>query len=91
MANHLTIDKAGRIILPKAVRDAMNLSAGDRLEVATQGARIILQPVRAVPAMHKERGVWVFSAGEKLARSVVDQTVRELRNERHNAALDEEP
>ena len=91
MAGRLTIDKAGRIILPKTVRDEMNLSAGDTLEVATQGERITLQPVRAVPTMHKERGVWVFSAGEKLSRSVVDQTVRELRDERYRAALDEEP
>lgn len=91
MASRLTIDKAGRIILPKAVRDEMNLSAGDALDVRTQGERITLQPVRSIPAMRKERGVWVFSAGEKLSRTVVDQTVRELRDERYRASLGEEP
>jgi len=76
--------------LPKAVGDEMNLSAGDMVEIETQEERITLQPVRAVPAMHKERGVWVASAGEELSQSAIDQTVRELRDERHLTALDEE-
>ena len=43
--NHaLTIDSAGRIVLPSAVRRALNLSAGSRLRLDVVAQRIELTP-----------------------------------------------
>ncbi len=84
------LDKAGRIVLPKSLRDEMNLSAGDSLEVETHGAKLTLEPVRPLPDMQKERGVWVFRTGEKLTRDLVDQTVQQIRDARFRSALDPE-
>jgi len=86
MTGKLTIDKAGRIVLPKPVRDELQLSPGDTLEIENSGEEITLRPVRGNVPLRKKRGVWVFRAGEPLAASVVDETIRKVREERseHN-------
>lgn len=78
----LTIDKAGRIVLPKPVRDELQLSPGDALQLDTNGEEVTLRPVRENPPLRKKRGVWVYSAGEPLAASVVNETARHIRSER---------
>lgn len=50
MTARLTLDKAGRIVLPKPLRDELRLGPGDTLEPENAGERITLRPVRsAVP------------------------------------------
>jgi AbrB family looped-hinge helix DNA binding protein len=39
-----TIDAAGRIVVPKALRDALGLKAGTRLEVSQRDGAIVIQP-----------------------------------------------
>ncbi len=63
MATTVTIDRAGRIIVPKALRDALHLEAGDTLELEAEGERMTLRPVRPGSALRKEQGVWVFRRG----------------------------
>jgi len=83
----LTVDKAGRIVLPKPLRDELNLSPGDSLEVQAAEEQIILRPVRTTSPLEKERGVWVFRTGEELRASSVEETLRQLRQERERNAL----
>ena len=85
----LTIDKAGRIVLPKPLREKLSLSPGDALEVTTSGEQITLEPVRINTPLRKERGVWVFRTGEKLPSLVVDQVARSVREEREKTILGE--
>jgi AbrB family looped-hinge helix DNA binding protein len=91
MVAKLTLDKAGRIVLPKPVRDELNLTAGDTLELETSGGDITLHPVRATTPLQKERGVWVIRTGDDLPASVVEDTIRQIRQERERIALGEEP
>ena len=63
MKDTATIDRAGRVVIPKRLRDALQLEAGDTLEVETEGEQLTLRPVRAGASVRKERGVWVFRAG----------------------------
>jgi AbrB family looped-hinge helix DNA binding protein len=86
----LTLDKSGRIVLPKPLRDELNLAPGDTLELETSGERITLQPVRSASPLQKERGVWVFRTGEKLSATTVEQTLRQVREDRDRAALGRE-
>jgi len=44
MKAELTLDSAGRIVLPSAVRRALNLSAGSRLRLDVVAQRIELTP-----------------------------------------------
>ena len=89
MATRLTLDKAGRIILPKPLRDELRLEAGDTLEVESSGEEITLRPSRGHVQLRKKRGVWVYSAGEPLSGAVVRQTVRQVRDEREAQNLGE--
>ncbi len=88
MVARLTLDKAGRVVLPKPLRDELQLSSGDALEVESQGDVITLRPVRGNAPLRKKRGVWVFRAGEPLAASVVEDTRRLVRREREQRLLE---
>jgi AbrB family looped-hinge helix DNA binding protein len=39
-----TIDRAGRVVVPKELRVALNLNGGDEVEIELQGERITLTP-----------------------------------------------
>jgi AbrB family looped-hinge helix DNA binding protein len=89
MVTTLTIDKAGRIVLPKPVRDELQLSPGDSLEVESSDDRVILRPVRGNGRIYKKQGVWVFDAGEPLDVETVNKTLRQVREERDRRNLGE--
>jgi len=82
MITKLTIDKAGRIVLPKPVRDQLRLLAGDAFLLDSSGEKITLRPVRKNAPLRKKCGVWVYSAGEPLAAFVVQDTEEQIRRER---------
>jgi AbrB family looped-hinge helix DNA binding protein len=78
----LTLDEAGRVVIPQELRDALHLGAGDTLELESEGERIILRPVHSTGTMVQERGVWVFHTGRRLAAGVTDETLDRIRQER---------
>jgi AbrB family looped-hinge helix DNA binding protein len=69
MATRISIDKAGRVVLPKALREQMHVDAGDDLLVEAEGDRITLRPIRQEALLKKELGVWVYQ-GEASSRSI---------------------
>ena len=58
----LKIDKAGRVILPKPVRDRLGLHAGSDLEMRETKDGIMLTPTGQSPSMIKKGNFWVFTA-----------------------------
>ena len=78
----VTLDKAGRVVLPKSLRTEMSLEAGDTLELESDGERVTLSPVRSVSPLRKEQGVWVFHSGRKVAADATDQMLERLRGSR---------
>jgi len=60
MTTKLTIDKAGRIVIPKPLRERLRLGPGDALALESDGERITLQPLRPQAALKKEYGIWVY-------------------------------
>lgn len=87
MNTTLTIDKAGRVILPKPVRDRLQLAAGDSLALESSGDQIILRPVRGTATMRKKDGFWVFRTGERISSDSVNETIQQLRDERLRSAV----
>ena len=55
----MTIDKFGRMVLPKAVRDSLGLEAGNRLDVSGDGDAVVLRPVRDRDRLVVKAGVLV--------------------------------
>jgi AbrB family looped-hinge helix DNA binding protein len=82
MNTRLVIDKAGRIVIPKPLREELNLEPGDALEMDSAGEQITLRPVRGTGPLTKEHGVWVFRAGQPLPASATDEMLQKIREER---------
>ena len=78
----LTIDKAGRVVIPKPLREELHLEPGDSLNMESAGEQITLRPVRGTGPLTKEHGVWVFHAGQPLSSSATDEMLRQIREER---------
>ena len=82
MTTKLTLDQAGRVMIPKALRDELHLGPGDSLQLESEGERIMLRPVRGTMPLQKEDGIWVFRLGEPLPVSATDAVLEDLREER---------
>lgn len=80
----ISLDKAGRVVLPKDLRDKLRLEAGDELLVEESGDQIVLRPVRAQPTLKKERGVWVYQGarGAEGSRESLPDLIDEAREKR---------
>lgn len=87
MNTTVSLDKAGRIVLPKPVRDELQVGPGDSLEVESSEDKIILRPARGKGRMRKEHGVWVFDSGRPLSAEVVRKTIEQVRRERERSIL----
>jgi AbrB family looped-hinge helix DNA binding protein len=82
MNTRVRMDKAGRIVIPKPVREELRLEPGDPLEIETTGEQIILHPVRESGPLFKEHGVWVLRTGQPLPATATDEVVQQIRRER---------
>ena len=87
MNTRLIIDKAGRVVIPKPLREELNLERSDSLEMESVGEQITLRPVRGTGPLRKEHGVWVFHTGQPLSDSATDDILRQIREERDLANL----
>jgi AbrB family looped-hinge helix DNA binding protein len=87
MHTRLIIDKAGRLVIPKPLREQLNLEPGDALEMESAGEQITLRPVRGTGPLTKEHGVWVFHSGQSLPASATDEMLERIREERDLANL----
>jgi AbrB family looped-hinge helix DNA binding protein len=87
MNTRLTIDKAGRVVIPKPLREELHLEPGDSLEIESAGEQITLRPVRGTGPLTKEQGVWVFHSGQPLPASATDDMLQQMREERDLANL----
>ena len=87
MNTRLVIDRAGRIVIPKRLRKELQLVSGDALEIESAGDRMTLRPVRGTGPLIKEKGVWVFYAGQPLPASETDEMLTRIRSDRDRANL----
>lgn len=74
-------------MVPKPLRDKLQLQAGDSLELADSGEEITLRPVRAKMRLVQEDGMWVFTTGEPLPANLVEGTMEAVRREREEQIL----
>jgi AbrB family looped-hinge helix DNA binding protein len=77
----LRIDKAGRIILPKPVRDRLQLREGAELLLEEHPDGLILRPIEHKSPMVQEHGIWVHQ-GQAPPGFNWDTIVEAIRDER---------
>ena len=51
MTAQITLSSKGQIVIPKDIRDALGLKAGEKLAVSLRGGKIVMEP----PEPHGER------------------------------------
>ena len=59
MIANIVLDRWGRVVIPKRLREDLNLWAGDSLRLESHGERITLSPVRAPMPIRNEDGVTI--------------------------------
>ena len=56
-----TLEKFGRIVIPKRVRDDLGLKPGTVLQIEQANQRILMEPINEGPHVVVKDGVLVFS------------------------------
>jgi AbrB family looped-hinge helix DNA binding protein len=75
----VSIDKAGRIVLPKKLRDHFRLQAGSELEIVPGKNGLELRPVEQKSAMKRVGKLWVHQG---VPQRPIENAVEEMREER---------
>jgi AbrB family looped-hinge helix DNA binding protein len=83
MHETVQIDQAGRIVLPKRVRERFRLQGGDTLDLEVTGDAIQLRPARSPVRLEKINGVLVLATGAPLPleRDLVSESREQRLNE----------
>jgi AbrB family looped-hinge helix DNA binding protein len=83
------IDQAGRIVLPKDVRQELAIKPGDTLKLSVHGSSVILTPNKEATGFVRKGRALVFSTtGEDtLSQETVNGILEEGRNQRLEQSL----
>ncbi|MCY4481626.1 MAG: AbrB/MazE/SpoVT family DNA-binding domain-containing protein [Spirochaetaceae bacterium] len=78
-----TIDRAGRIVVPKPIREAANLRPGTVVEFRVQGGHVEIEPLPLTVSLQR-RGSLVVAVPEAdqlvMRAADVDETLAQLRD-----------
>lgn len=86
----VTVDKAGRLVLPKPMRDALQLKPGSILEIEQKDDAILLRPPRVKAVMKQKNGFWIFDTGGQITPDMVSDTLAGIRREQtHEQSQDQ--
>ena len=84
MARTVVIDGAGRIVIPKDVRESQHLHAGRRLKLLEEAGRIVLEAIERDDELIEKDGLLLV--GSRVLRG--PPLVRDVREERIDELLD---
>ena len=82
----LRIDKSGRIVVPKPLRERLGLMPDSELEVIEQAGGVLLRPMKQRPSMIQIDGLWVHQ-GVAQPGANWDRVVQDVREERIESVL----
>jgi len=82
----LWIDKAGRIVVPKTLRERLGFKPDTELEAVEQPEGVLLKRVQQRPSMVKAGGLWVHQ-GRAEPGANWDRILEDAREERIESVL----
>lgn len=71
-----TIDPAGRVVIPKSIRDRLGLRGGQEIEVTERDGRVEIEPA-PTPVRLVDEGRGVVAVPEEELPPLTDEIVRE--------------
>ena len=71
------IDKAGRVVVPKKMRDVLHLRPGTRLHLRQVGETIVIEPESKPRGLYMKKGTLVYDAGPGPATDAVEEIARD--------------
>src|SRR4029453_4955318 len=81
---HLSIDRFGRIVLPKEIRDRFGVKPGTEFEVEEKGDLNLLKPVvKEAQIINKNGWLVVKGSGKPMTVEEADQLIDKVREERN--------
>jgi AbrB family looped-hinge helix DNA binding protein len=85
----IPIDQAGRIVLPKGVREELAIKSGDKLKVSINGSSVTLTPTNEKAGFIRKGKAFVFSTKGQatLTNETVTKLVQAGREEREEATI----
>jgi AbrB family looped-hinge helix DNA binding protein len=75
----LSIDRAGRVVLPKKIREHFHLHPGSQMEIAIGHDHLELKPLDHAPSLKQEGPLWVHQGQAQTALSSEIARTREER------------
>ena len=85
------IDKAGRIVIPKAIREEAGLVPGGQVDVRCIHGRVEIETPAAESRLVNEGGVWVIHTpgARQIALEETNRMIRDLRERRLEESCDD--
>ena len=56
-----TLDKFGRVLIPKKFREHLGINSGTTLNISEDGVRIVIEPVKEKEPVVEKNGILVFT------------------------------
>lgn len=78
----VTVDKAGRIVIPKALRDQLRLTPGAELDARVEGGQLIATPIGPEVILVEENGRLVATTSEPTPVMAHDEVLRLIDEDR---------
>lgn len=73
-----TIDKSGRVVIPKELRDSLGLVGGDVVDIVIDGIGIRIEPVASSELVEVDGFLVAPATGTPVTTEVVDEIRRGL-------------
>jgi AbrB family looped-hinge helix DNA binding protein len=88
MSSTVEIDKAGRIVVPKKLREALHLTPGTRLKVERTGEKLMLEADFPEPRLEMRDGMWVMVGGPPTTAEEANEVLRQGYDDRHKRIME---
>jgi AbrB family looped-hinge helix DNA binding protein len=70
-----TIDKAGRLVIPRALRDRIGLARGGEVELELDGAAVRIEPVSGSELREEDGLLFIPAAGTPITGAEVRELI----------------
>jgi AbrB family looped-hinge helix DNA binding protein len=81
-AMRTTIDKAGRLVIPRQLRDRIGLSGGGEVELELDGAAVRIEPVSGVELKEVGQLLVIPATGTPMTAAAVQELIDAERHAR---------